>query len=138
MSLLFRQGCLSSGSSQGTTVLRMHRKLRQRFFFQAEDGIRDVAVTGVQTCALPICTGGHVTVAADTLAFQVPGCQYGATVSGDPPTSLSGALSCFSGSVSGSWRAVREIGRASCRERGHESVDARALKRMYGCGRGIA
>src|SRR2546429_9531895 len=25
------------------------------FFFQAEDGIRDVAVTGVQTCALPIC-----------------------------------------------------------------------------------
>src|SRR2546429_1583973 len=27
------------------------------FFFQAEDGIRDVAVTGVQTCALPICPG---------------------------------------------------------------------------------
>src|SRR5256884_2972583 len=27
------------------------------FFFQAEDGIRDVAVTGVQTCALPIL--GH-------------------------------------------------------------------------------
>src|SRR2546422_1263851 len=27
------------------------------FFFQAEDGIRDVAVTGVQTCALPICAG---------------------------------------------------------------------------------
>src|SRR2546422_5002447 len=24
------------------------------FFFKAEDGIRDVAVTGVQTCALPI------------------------------------------------------------------------------------
>ena len=32
------------------------------FFFQAEDGIRDVAVTGVQTCALPICCpeGGTV------------------------------------------------------------------------------
>src|SRR5256884_3365281 len=29
------------------------------FFFQAEDGIRDVAVTGVQTCALPISCG-HV------------------------------------------------------------------------------
>src|SRR2546429_6920623 len=28
------------------------------FFFQAEDGIRDVAVTGVQTCALPILFGG--------------------------------------------------------------------------------
>src|SRR5687768_17953169 len=27
------------------------------FFFQAEDGIRDVAVTGVQTCALPILDG---------------------------------------------------------------------------------
>src|SRR2546429_1086723 len=26
----------------------------QDIFFQAEDGIRDVAVTGVQTCALPI------------------------------------------------------------------------------------
>src|SRR6266403_240447 len=25
------------------------------FFFQAEDGIRDLYVTGVQTCALPIC-----------------------------------------------------------------------------------
>src|ERR1039457_7574193 len=25
------------------------------FFFQAEDGIRDYKVTGVQTCALPIC-----------------------------------------------------------------------------------
>src|SRR2546429_4199166 len=30
--------------------------LRFFFFFQAEDGIRDVAVTGVQTCALPIST----------------------------------------------------------------------------------
>src|SRR3989449_418183 len=28
------------------------------FFFQAEDGIRDVAVTGVQTCALPISFSG--------------------------------------------------------------------------------
>src|SRR5216684_2880777 len=28
------------------------------FFFQAEDGIRDVAVTGVQTCALPIWPDG--------------------------------------------------------------------------------
>src|SRR5690554_7001543 len=28
------------------------------FFFQAEDGIRDADVTGVQTCALPIYHGG--------------------------------------------------------------------------------
>src|SRR2546427_6157198 len=27
------------------------------FFFQAEDGIRDLTVTGVQTCALPISAG---------------------------------------------------------------------------------
>src|SRR2546430_17219911 len=27
------------------------------FFFQAEDGIRDLTVTGVQTCALPIALG---------------------------------------------------------------------------------
>src|SRR5256885_3848004 len=30
------------------------------FFFQAEDGIRDYKVTGVQTCALPICVLGRV------------------------------------------------------------------------------
>src|SRR6266705_4961900 len=34
------------------------------FFFQAEDGIRDRTVTGVQTCALPICNEssrpGHI------------------------------------------------------------------------------
>src|SRR2546421_6803886 len=31
------------------------------FFFQAEDGIRDLIVTGVQTCALPIWVGFEVT-----------------------------------------------------------------------------
>src|SRR2546427_8684698 len=30
------------------------------FFFQAEDGIRDLTVTGVQTCALPILNVGQV------------------------------------------------------------------------------
>src|SRR5215813_6642485 len=30
------------------------------FFFQAEDGIRDADVTGVQTCALPICCEAHL------------------------------------------------------------------------------
>src|SRR5699024_11255760 len=29
------------------------------FFFQAEDGIRDRNVTGVQTCALPICNDSN-------------------------------------------------------------------------------
>src|SRR3712207_8627998 len=32
----------------------MHRLRVVFFFFQAEDGIRDIGVTGVQTCALPI------------------------------------------------------------------------------------
>src|SRR5205809_2457349 len=37
------------------------------FFFQAEDGIRDVAVTGVQKCALPISTSSiDVTVTSDS------------------------------------------------------------------------
>src|SRR5689334_23798655 len=34
------------------------------FFFQAEDGIRDGTVTGVQTCALPICGRGRGLLAA--------------------------------------------------------------------------
>src|ERR1041384_8608505 len=33
------------------------------FFFQAEDGIRDKLVTGVQTCALPICSRSRPTAA---------------------------------------------------------------------------
>src|SRR2546421_3004759 len=40
------------------------------FFFQAEDGIRDLIVTGVQTCALPISIG-HV--AQPELGFRVVG-----------------------------------------------------------------
>src|SRR5256885_4639782 len=52
------------------------------FFFQAEDGIRDYKVTGVQTCALPILPvlprvsllivgGGHVGQAVARLAADV-------------------------------------------------------------------
>ena len=33
------------------------------FFFQAEDGIRDIGVTGVQTCALPISIARGAAVA---------------------------------------------------------------------------
>src|SRR5687768_18292086 len=39
------------------------------FFFQAEDGIRDVAVTGVQTCALPIWLSGAISVCYFFLPF---------------------------------------------------------------------
>src|SRR5256885_7498649 len=39
----------ASASGEATSVLMVYL-----FFFQAEDGIRDYKVTGVQTCALPI------------------------------------------------------------------------------------
>src|SRR2546430_11512645 len=48
-------------------------KLSRFFFFQAEDGIRDLTVTGVQTCALPISTrhaGPHRAVQRVTLDCQ--------------------------------------------------------------------
>src|SRR2546430_16940730 len=38
------------------------------FFFQAEDGIRDLTVTGVQTCALPI-SGPHIQPADIQVVF---------------------------------------------------------------------
>src|SRR2546427_6958865 len=43
----------------GTSVARI-----VFFFFQAEDGIRDLTVTGVQTCALPISLVRPLTLAA--------------------------------------------------------------------------
>src|SRR6266404_8362262 len=54
------------------------------FFFQAEDGIRDKLVTGVQTCALPIS------------AFWTP-----VTPARDRPSATSGMEACRSSS---SWR----------------------------------
>src|SRR5256885_6983728 len=47
------------------------------FFFQAEDGIRDYKVTGVQTCALPISTSSRVT--------WTPGPQGGSSPNGHGP-----------------------------------------------------
>src|SRR5256885_9227919 len=44
--------------------------IRRSFFFQAEDGIRDYKVTGVQTCALPISSLAALPlVGALSLAF---------------------------------------------------------------------
>src|SRR2546430_12457481 len=37
------------------------------FFFQAEDGIRDLTVTGVQTCALPIYIRARLVPTADSI-----------------------------------------------------------------------
>ena len=68
------------------------------FFFQAEDGIRYTSVTGVQTCALPICDDEK-----DWLMFNgLQGSSYVVQT-----VSLGGDANF----------AVYEIGRASCRER---------------------
>src|SRR2546430_3544424 len=40
------------------------------FFFQAEDGIRDLTVTGVQTCALPISVGHEDALVSDRVAVR--------------------------------------------------------------------
>src|SRR5256886_5849968 len=57
---------ISVGHRCPCTVARSHRYLNMHrtsnmlfFFFQAEDGIRDLTVTGVQTCALPISGSGE-------------------------------------------------------------------------------
>src|SRR5438034_228724 len=50
------------------------------FFFQAEDGIRDHCVTGVQTCALPIC-GDALSIDAR----QRPQAAAGHALRQDPP-----------------------------------------------------
>src|SRR5436305_5145273 len=67
-------------------------KLSNFFFFQAEDGIRDADVTGVQTCALPICSaisprnGGYMAGKGSRAGAE--GWSSGASIRGVP---LSGA-----------------------------------------------
>src|SRR5260221_10172232 len=70
------------------------------FFFQAEDGIRDHCVTGVQTCALPIypVIPGVVRIASQTVSSRIiltrryPGKIFSLTVAFLPP--LTTTLSC--------------------------------------------
>src|SRR4051794_41880321 len=81
------------------------------FFFQAEDGIRDGRVTGVQTCALPISSREACrAVQADSCGSRRP-----ARRSERRRRAAAGA--------------AREIGRASCRERVEISVVAVSLKK---------
>src|SRR5206468_5291379 len=42
------------------------------FFFQAEDGIRDLIVTGVQTCALPILRSARMHFQACPRPLEIP------------------------------------------------------------------
>src|SRR5688500_20208784 len=88
------------------------------FFFQAEDGIRDYKVTGVQTCALPIC---------ETVQLHVHErrCQ--------PPLTVGASAAIVRGrplDLRDSSLVQRQIGRASCRERGLNSEGAESLKQQ--------
>src|SRR5256885_3930036 len=85
------------------------------FFFQAEDGIRDYKVTGVQTCALPICHPGRRGVAVGKCRRKrMLGRQ--AIVHGNQPTAA-GVGQRAADRVVRIETAGNEIGRASCRER---------------------
>src|SRR3989475_7700212 len=90
------------------------------FFFQAKDGIRDLTVTGVQTCALPISDLQRVSL------VRRPAAGAGAALA--DPARRGGGGARDEGGLS--LRAVTggdprrpaappraEIGRASCRER---------------------
>src|SRR2546429_4575068 len=87
------------------------------FFFQAEDGIRDVAVTGVQTCALPISGDVHVTgkLTVDG-AIDPTWVRVNGTTSDTYYEATDGQLDPVSNANEGRLR-YNEIGRASCRER---------------------
>src|SRR5207245_8052585 len=97
------------------------------FFFQAEDGIRDATVTGVQTCALPIfiskppfqrCAGPETNGAGDDADDDaVPG-QHEPGRRSDGAEASNGP----GDHAEHRWFAPRpQIGRASCREREESS-----------------
>src|SRR5699024_11300251 len=88
------------------------------FFFQAEDGIRDRNVTGVQTCALPILWGRRPSALRRVRHRRWPRWRAGSRYRADTPrTSFAG------GSASLPRRPI-QIGRASCRERGKQTEGA--------------
>src|SRR2546430_13578080 len=95
---------------------RVRCALYHFFFFQAEDGIRDLTVTGVQTCALPIWTYvGGIQVSGKATVTLLPGVYYlqggGLSVSGQATVTGSAVL------IYNAPTSPGEIGRASCRER---------------------
>src|SRR2546427_7808175 len=77
----------------GLAALCLHGVSCFFFFFQAEDGIRDLTVTGVQTCALPICLvrrisrrgGGDL---IERMAAACPGAVYDGDLRGAALTRL--------------------------------------------------
>src|SRR2546430_10976024 len=89
-------------------------------FFQAEDGIRDLTVTGVQTCALPICKQQLETELDRMLAAIRAGMDPALAAS---ETRKIQADLTTTGAAIEQWErsherpATLKIGRASCRER---------------------
>src|SRR2546427_12181451 len=90
--------------------------LRFFFFFQAEDGIRDLTVTGVQTCALPISkrvVDWCGTYQAGTTTRFVPGTLYmGGTYTSDSAGQARGwltALDAARGTVRWRYRSPRPM-----------------------------
>src|SRR5258708_29049248 len=80
------------------------------FFFQAEDGIRDDLVTGVQTCALPIS-------AAYALEIPLAAMQEGLTHFAGVPGRLQRRRGAFGGAVIDDSRSEeRRVGK-ECRSR---------------------
>src|SRR5437667_8142757 len=84
------------------------------FFFQAEDGIRDRDVTGVQTCALPISSPGRQ-LEAERVVLEVALDPVDAQAMCERCVDVERLLRDLDLSLG---REVpEEIGRASCRER---------------------
>src|SRR5207247_3626771 len=84
------------------------------FFFQAEDGIRDPLVTGVQTCALPISARPTASASPSrSRTCRSCPCTFRRTSAAPRSGTWSSAVR-----RSGISASPPEIGRASCRERG--------------------
>src|SRR2546430_13089752 len=93
------------------------RRVIEIFFFQAEDGIRDLTVTGVQTCALPISVRPRRFPRGRRLAAEVEA----STSAGNAPPRFAPSTRARAPVGSTTWVAANvatKIGRASCRERG--------------------
>src|SRR5437764_7740043 len=85
------------------------------FFFQAEDGIRDTSVTGVQTCALPIFPGRPAARPACGVAGG--SLSYGTAVALSAVAALTAGAAVAAPRPLAAVRGKTKIGRASCRER---------------------
>src|SRR6266511_2088480 len=59
------------------------------FVFRAEDGIRDFHVTGVQTCALPICPSSRLQTAASQIPTRPTMIEQAPMPSGSPRSACS-------------------------------------------------